>query len=1084
MIQRISLIIFLFTLSFQNIYSQNFKGELTTNFDNSKALKEQFKNFNVFELDAKTIDRHFQASKGKFDFNLSLNKELNWSFDVIPNDIKKPGYYITVRSDIGEYDMPFEKVITFLGYNDSGTSARLTINDDFFYGLIEDGENTYFIEPLHYFEPQADHKLFVIYEQKDVNEIEGRTCGADEMVNKSNEIDSQVHEHIEEYEGKMVCYEVDVRLAGDWSMNVKKGGVTATVNWMTGVLNNVATNYDNEFSNELLLFTGSSFVTASAGADPWTASTSASTLLSSFTNWGQSGGFGTTDFEVATLWTDRDLNGGTIGIAWVGAVCTNSKYNVCEDYGGGASQIRVLQAHEIGHNFDAGHDANGAPFIMAPSVNTSTSWSSASINSIDNYTNFVAANGCFGPCNGAGAPIADFTSNVSNPTCAGGTVFFTDLSAGNPTNWSWSFPGGSPNNSSQPNPIVNYNVPGTYSVTLTAANTSGSDTYTQTSYIVVPGTAIANFNTIVQDLTVDFNNTSLNATSFDWDFGDGNTSTQFSPTHTYAAPGTYSVTLLADNGCSVNGNTETVTVTNPVPSPVAAFFSDHSNPICSGTTIQFTDDSSNNPDSWNWNFPGGVPNTSTDQNPVVTYPTPGQYDVSLIVSNNSGTDSHIENNFVLIDPDAIADFSFTSNNINASATFTNLSVDADAYFWDFGDGNTSTVENPMHVFGLPGTYTVTLEAINSCGSNFYQDDVVIDPGPPPNANFFSNHSNPVCGGTTIFFTDATTFNPDTWFWEFPGGIPSTSTEQNPVVDYNTPGSYNVTLSVSSPNGSDSETEFDYVIVVGAPNADFTTTANGLTVNFTNTTASGSTYSWDFGDGNNSIDQNPSHTYASGGTYTVVLSSTNNCGTDTETKQVVVTPPIPAPVTDFTSNNTNPICSGTVVNFTDNSTNSPTSWSWTFQGGTPATSTDQNPVVTYNTPGTYEVSLTAINGTGSNTKTNAGHIIVGPNAVSSFDFSNNALEVTFTNTSTNANSYSWDFGDGNTSPMMSPVHTYQSGGTFNVVLTSTNACGSNTSTKSVTVVPMPVANFTSNHNNPICGGTTVAFMDSSTGSPAS
>ena len=519
-----------------------------------------------------------------------------------------------------------------------------------------------------------------------------------------------------------------------------------------------------------------------------------------------------------------------------------------------------------------------------------------------------------------------------------------------------------------------------------------------------------------------------------------------------------------------------------VPAPVAAFFSDHNNPICTGTTVQFTDDSSNSPNSWNWSFPGGTPSSSTDQNPVVVYNSDGEFNVSLIVTNNSGTDTEIESDFILVSPDAFSDFSVVTNNLNSTATFTNLSFDADSYLWDFGDGNTSTEENPIHTYAAPGTYSVTLEAINNCGSDFFTDDVTLDPGPPPNANFFSNHNNPECEGVTISFMDATTNNPESWFWEFPGGTPSTSTDQNPVVVYNVAGSYDVMLTATSPNGSNTEIENDYVIIVGTPDVNFTSATNGLTVNFTNTTNNGSSFSWDLGDGNSSTDENPTHTYATGGTFSVTLTATNSCGSESISNNVVVTPPIPAPVADFTSNHTNPVCGGTVINFLDNSTNSPSSWSWTFPGGTPSTSTDQNPIVTYDTPGTYEVTLTATNATGSNTRTLTGFVVVAANAVSGFSSSQNALQVTFTNSSTNADTYLWDFGDGNTSTDFAPTYTYQNGGTFNVSLTATNMCGSNASTQSVTVVPVPTATFTSNHSNPICGGNVVNFVDGSTGSP--
>jgi PKD repeat protein len=109
----------------------------------------------------------------------------------------------------------------------------------------------------------------------------------------------------------------------------------------------------------------------------------------------------------------------------------------------------------------------------------------------------------------------------------------------------------------------------------------------------------------------------------------------------------------------------------------------------------------------------------------------------------------------------------------------------------------------------------------------------------------------------------------------------------------------------------------------------------LTVNFTDQSTGAASWSWNFGDSGTSTLRNPSHQYTSVGTFTVSLIATGASGSDTETKTnyITVTAPQP-PVANFTASNTNPTVGGSVT-FTDTSTNSPTSWSWTFEGGTPA-----------------------------------------------------------------------------------------------------------------------------------------------------
>jgi PKD repeat protein len=166
---------------------------------------------------------------------------------------------------------------------------------------------------------------------------------------------------------------------------------------------------------------------------------------------------------------------------------------------------------------------------------------------------------------------------------------------------------------------------------------------------------------------------------------------------------------------------------------------------------------------------------------------------------------------------------------------------------------------------------------------------------------------------------------------------------------------------------------------GPPVADFvgSPTSGGvpLTVNFTDLSTAATSWSWDFGDTGTSTAKNPTHTYNTAGTYTVTLIATNASGSDTEIKTdyITVTPPA-APVADFTASSTD-ISVGDGVTFTDQSTNNPTSWSWTFEGGTPSTSTAQNPTVTYNTVGTFNVTLVAANAQGSDPETKTDYINV-------------------------------------------------------------------------------------------------------------
>jgi len=248
-------------------------------------------------------------------------------------------------------------------------------------------------------------------------------------------------------------------------------------------------------------------------------------------------------------------------------------------------------------------------------------------------------------------------------------------------------------------------------------------------------------------------------------------------------------------------------------------------------------------------------------------------------------------------------------------------------------------------------------------------------GPQPPVADFTGSPTSGCAPLTVDFTDQSTGEIDSWSWDFGDG--GTSTAQNPSHTYNSPGTYTVSLTVTGPGGSDTETKTNYITVSAAPTADFvgdpTSGTAPLTVNFTDkSTGNPTSWSWDFGDGGTSTAQNPSHTYNSPGTYTVKLTATNSCGSDTETKVDYITVSGSAPVADFVGDPT----SGTApltVQFTDQSSGNPTSWSWDFGDG--GTSTEQNPSHTYNDPGTYTVSLTVTNAYGSDTETKTDYITV-------------------------------------------------------------------------------------------------------------
>ena len=338
--------------------------------------------------------------------------------------------------------------------------------------------------------------------------------------------------------------------------------------------------------------------------------------------------------------------------------------------------------------------------------------------------------------------------------------------------------------------------------------------------------------------------------------------------------------------------------------------------------------------------------------------------------------------------------------------------------------------NDMHIIfetsDLPGSGNWVEAAVDAL--------LVIDePAYPP----FAASQTSGCLPHTVEFMDMSD-STATWTWTFDGGNPATSTEQNPTVEYTTTGVYNVSLEVVTASGNTYTIERPNYVTVGlAPTADFDADIIGEIATFTNNSTGGGTYSWDFGDGNTSNEENPSHSYGAIGLYTVTLSIVNECGTDTYTQDVLVlaVPPIAGIGVSETEG-----CTPFVVQFTDQSTGAPDVWNWTFLGGDPAISSEQNPTVTYNTPGTWSVMLTVTNAAGEDMVQETQLIVVEASPVADFNFTTNGPEVTFFNNSSNGLSYEWNFGDGTTSTEFNPFHTFPGVGEYEVTLTVENDCG--------------------------------------------
>ncbi len=319
---------------------------------------------------------------------------------------------------------------------------------------------------------------------------------------------------------------------------------------------------------------------------------------------------------------------------------------------------------------------------------------------------------------------------------------------------------------------------------------------------------------------------------------------------------------------------------NLIPIAPTADFSVSATEGCVPMTISFVDASTTNTTVWNWSFPGGVPATSTEQNPTVVYNQAGEYPVTLIAENSSGANTLTETDYVQVS-EALPTAAFSTEINGEIVSFINESEGATSYFWNLGDGNMSTLKHPTNDYNIDGFYDIQLITNNGCGSDTFVQTIIINPDNVLPFPDFSADLQSGCGPLTVQFMDESSENTTGWWWQFQGGTPANSNEQNPEVVFENTGSYFVKLIASTNVGDRTKFKEHFIQVTDAPpQALYTVGDSELTIFLFNNSINASSYLWLFGDGNSSTEEGPTHTYANAGIYEVSLIAINNCGSDT------------------------------------------------------------------------------------------------------------------------------------------------------------------------------------------------------------
>ncbi|MCC6703012.1 MAG: PKD domain-containing protein [Fluviicola sp.] len=519
-----------------------------------------------------------------------------------------------------------------------------------------------------------------------------------------------------------------------------------------------------------------------------------------------------------------------------------------------------------------------------------------------------------------------------------------------------------------------------------------------------------------------------------------------------------------------------ISATSFAQTPPTAQFTGNPLAVCLGLPVVFTNQSTQGTaaiTNYAWDFGDG--NSSTLQNPSHIYAAPGVYTVTLVVQASNGqADPEVKTNYITVNPTPTANFTASTNgcSLPVGVSYNNSSTGGSTYSWNFGNGQTSTLQNPATVnYTTANTYDVSLIVTNTFGCKDTLEQAIVV------SNFQAGITAPAtaCQNTPVTISDNSTVGANSWSWTFGGGSPGNASSENNSVTFSTPGTYTISLTSQNTALGCSGNTTQQITVLPTPTPSFTanptTGCSPLPVTFTNTSPAGSNFVWDFGDGSTFNGQNPPvHIYNGNATYTVTLSMTGTNGCQASVSVPSVT--LSSPIANFSSD-VQQGCAPLSVQFTESSTSPDPIVTWVWIYGDGQTFTGQTPPVHDYSVGVYDVSLVVITQNGCiDTTTLQDYIQVGE-----IDLVNFSIDATpqcaktpidFTDLSIitaphtpNEVTYNWDFGDGGSSTLQNPTYSYPNDtGYFDVTLIVTfRGCKDTLSLTDAVYIKAPISKFT-------------------------
>ncbi len=654
--------------------------------------------------------------------------------------------------------------------------------------------------------------------------------------------------------------------------------------------------------------------------------------------------------------------------------------------------------------------------------------------------------------------ISTFTTafTAQDSACVGSSISASDNSTIGVNAWNWN--NGNGTTSTSQNPTFTYNTPGTYTISLTSQNTTSGCTGTLTKQIVIvplPNpTFTANPTSGCAPLTVNFTNTSLNGSNFQWNFGDGSTfNGPNPPAHIYNTNGNFSVSITSTGiyGCSKTITQSNIIQTTP---PNADF----SSPVvngCSPALINFTDNSSSTDPivSWAWDFGDG--STFNGQNPPAHSFNSGQYNISLSITTQGGcSNTIIKPNYVQIGFIDLVDFTYspTIQCAKTPVTFTDLSVISTphlptevTYNWSFSDGGTATSQNATYSFPTDTGYfdAQLIVTFRGCKDTLKIDSAIYIKAPislfSPTQILYCNLPLPVTVSVTDNSMYGNTSDSVKMIWRWNDALATDSIISDSLINlagngnssfiYNSYGTYAIKQVIYNytTGCADSTTQ---TINISQTTADFSLSNDSICKNSIVTLTSNSTsshpfgtFSYNMGNGQTTTGNPATYSYPLAGNYNITLTATNNVGCAATQVFNGITI-LELPIASFTPSSLNGCAP---INITYTNTSHPQgngypgllNYNWTFPDNSTQITTNIASTTNYtiNTQGTFTTKLTVTDSFGCISplgSTAVNITIPTPNYTIDSVLCNHVL-VNGVNTSTGINplSYQWNIDNVNT-----------------------------------------------------------------------